>query len=132
MVRGRNILLNGNIGYGGSAVSNIRNLASPGFLALKDADGNGGNIIIHPSVTALAGAFYAEGGVFTGTTSRAADDQALVVRGVMVAKEFHFERLFAGAQAAEQIIADGRVLANPPPGLGDLAKSLPTITQTVP
>ncbi|MDO8599181.1 MAG: hypothetical protein Q7S02_03665 [bacterium] len=140
VVRGKHLFIDSDIVYGGGQVTNIRNLASPGFLVLKDrvkdAQGNtvevGGNIIIAPSVTRLAGAFYAEGEIHTSSTTRASDDQSLVVTGVMVAKKFLFDRLFAGAQPAEQIVADGRVLANPPPGLGDLARSLPTITQTVP
>lgn len=140
VVRGKDLLIESDIVYGSGAVTNVRNLASPGFLVLKDrvrdASGAfvevGGNIIIHPSVTALVGAFYAEGEIKTGSIGSAARDLPLVVNGVMVARKFIFERLHAGAQASEQITADGRVVANPPPGFGDLARSLPTITQTAP
>lgn len=140
IIRGQDLFIDSSMEYGGGAVDNVRNLASPGFLVLKDrvrdASGNlvevGGNIIIDPTVTALVGAFYAEGEIRTGSTGRAAHDKPLVVNGVMVARKFIFERLYAGAAAAEQIIADGRVVANPPPGFGDLARSLPTITQSAP
>jgi hypothetical protein len=140
VIRGKSLFIDSNMAYGGGAVENVRNLASPGFLVLKDRVRNaqgelvdvGGNIIINPSVTALVGAFYAEGEIRTGSTGLAASDKPFVVSGVMVAQQFIFERLYAGAQASEQIIADGRVLANPPPGFGDLARSLPTITQTAP
>jgi|GEM_PF-5598494 len=140
IIRGGNLLIESDIEYGGGQLGDIRGLASVGFLVLKDrvrdADGNmvevGGDIIIHPSVQRLVGAFYAEGEIRTGTTGRAASDRALAVSGVMVARKFRFERLYASAKPAEQITADGRVLANPPPGFGDLARSLPLITQTAP
>lgn len=140
VIRGKDLLIDSNMAYGEGAVGNVRNLASPGFLVIKDRVRNaqgelvdvGGNIFIDPSVTALVGAFYAEGEIRTGSTGRAAADRPIVVSGVMVARKFIFERLHAGAQASEQINADGRVVANPPPGFGDLARSLPTITQTTP
>ncbi len=132
IVRGQDLFIDSSMEYGGGAVENVRNLASPGFLVLKGSDESGGNIIIDPSVTSLVGAFYAEGEIRTGSTGSAARDTSLVVNGVMVARKFVFERLYAGAAAAEQIIADGRVVANPPPGFGDLARSLPTITQSAP
>jgi len=140
VVRGVNLYFDGDVAYGSGRVTDVRHLASPGWLVLKDrvrdAQGNlvdvGGNIIIHPRVRRLAGAFYAEGEIHTGSTGRTAGERALIVSGVMVARKFLFERLYASATPAEQIVADGRVLANPPPGFGDLAKSLPTISQTVP
>lgn len=140
VIKGRDLYIDSDIVYSGGQAANIRNLASPGFLVFQDiaqdARGNqvktGGNIFVDPGVRSLAGAFYAESEIHTGSTGRAATEQPLVVAGVMVAKKFLFERLYAGAQPAEQVIADGRIIANPPPGLSDLTKSLPTITQTIP
>lgn len=140
VVRGADLILEGDMAYGGGRVTDVRHLASPGWLVLKDrvrdSRGDlvevGGNIIIHPRVRRIVGAFYAEGEIRTGSTGRAVGEQSLIVTGVMVARKFLFERLYASATPAEQIVADGRVIANPPPGFGDLAKSLPTISQTVP
>jgi len=101
----------------------------------------------------LVGVFLAEGKIVTGTgkydtTGKrnadftlqpiSADEQAtrdckdfdgelpLVVNGIMVAKEFQLERLYGGVDiGSEEIIYDGRLIANIPPGLEDVVKSLP-------
>ena len=132
VIRGGDLEIHGNLTYADGAVGRSRQLASPGFLVLRGADGSGGNIIIDPAVTHLVGAFYAEGTIRTGSTGSVTLDKRLVVRGVMVAKKFLFERLAAGADPAERITADGRALVNPPPGFADFAKGLPEIRQTAP
>lgn len=135
VVRGGNLRIHGNVAYAESdrAPTNIRHLASPGWLVLRNASGRGGDVIIDPGVSQLAGAFYAEGEIRTGSTGRATSDQYLVVRGVLVARRILFERLRSrGGRPSEQVIADGRVLANPPPGFGDLARSLPQVQVVAP
>lgn len=117
--------IQGNIKYSEIEVDNISKLASLGWIVLDNprTPEKEGNIIISPSVTKIAGAFYVEGEVNTGKGFN-----PLTVRGLMLAKEFKFERLFASmARGAEQIIYDGRAQANPPPGMADLAKALPVV-----
>jgi hypothetical protein len=93
----------------------------------------GGNIIIDPGVSEIVGAFYAEGEIRTGSSGSVTADEPLLVRGVLIAQRFIFERLAGSAAAgAERIISDGRVLANTPPGFGDLLRTLPTIRATAP
>ena len=57
-------------------------------------------------------------------------------QGLFIAGTFKFGRTYRGTlldpQPAEQIIYDGRVVANPPPGFRDFSKVLPKIRETVP
>ncbi|MDO8425052.1 MAG: hypothetical protein Q7T01_00855, partial [bacterium] len=135
VIRGGDLRISGNITYADSGpLLQVRHLASPGWLVLADENGNGGNIIVDPGVTELSGAFYAQGTIRTGTTGNGATEKALRVHGVMIARQFAFERTLAKhiSTSAEQVIADGRVLVNTPPGFGDIAQSLPRIHQVVP
>ncbi|MDD5040104.1 MAG: hypothetical protein PHY34_03055 [Patescibacteria group bacterium] len=57
----------------------------------------------------------------------------LKVSGLLVAKGFNFDRTYLkDLAAAEQIVYDGRVLANTPPGLSDFSKALPVYQRVVP
>ncbi|MFA4871793.1 MAG: hypothetical protein WC610_01915 [Patescibacteria group bacterium] len=52
----------------------------------------------------------------------------LTVSGLIVARAFDFRRTFSdSARGSEKIIYDGRLIANPPPGLGGFSEGLPVI-----
>lgn len=128
-----NLTIIGDLTYQAGAVTNLTNLASVGWLVLDDGSGTKGKIIINPSVERLVGAFYAEQEISTGTTNNRRTDQPLTVRGLMLAKKFNFERLWQSAErGSEQVIYDGRVLANTPPGMADLMSALPIWREAAP
>ena len=133
VVRG-NLTITGDLSYqAGPSVLNLKNLASVGWLVLDDGSGLKGKIIINPSVEKLVGAFYAENEIATGTTNNRRTDKSLTVRGLMLAKKFNFQRLWQSAQrGSEQVIYDGRVLANTPPGMADLMSALPIWREAAP
>ncbi len=57
----------------------------------------------------------------------------LRVNGLLVARGYNFDRKYAkDLEPAEQIVYDGRVVANTPPGLSDFTKALPIYQQVVP
>jgi len=108
----------------------LRQLASVAWIAVGDASGTKGNIIIDPAVGGhpsedMVGAFIASNRISTGQSS-----EALTIKGLAVARRFNFERTYVSppalpARGAELIIYDGRTILNPPPGLADLVKALP-------
>lgn len=105
-------------------ITSLRNLASFGVIVKKNSAGAGGNIYITSDVTKIVGAYFAENSINTGTTG--GTDQALKVYGLMAAYRINLERNFRSqTQAAEEVVFDGRAVANPPPGMGDVTKSLP-------
>lgn len=127
IVRG-DITFNSDTEYSPATISKIRNLASVGWISFKNpASGHGGHIYIDGNTNELAGAFYAEEQIQTR-----ADDDQLIVNGLMISKDFDFGRTYSSpSQGAERIIFDGRALANPPPGMEDLTRSLPAISDIV-
>lgn len=125
-----NLSIDANIYYQSGAVANkIENLPSVAWIVK-------GNITVDPSVTEIAGIFYSEGGggISTGTSGDSLTDLSLTVRGLMIAKAINLQRLTVNEQSdpAEQIIFDGRALANPPPGMVDIAKGLPSLREIAP
>jgi len=59
-------------------------------------------------------------------------NRPLEIRGLALASRFHFQRSYGLAadgtrQPSEKIIYDGRLLLNTPPGLEDVAQSLPIV-----
>jgi hypothetical protein len=81
----------------------------------------------------MVGAFYAEQEISTGTTNNRRTDEPLTVRGLMLTKKFRFERLWQSAErGSEQVIYDGRVIANTPPGMADLMSALPIWREAAP
>jgi hypothetical protein len=57
----------------------------------------------------------------------------LQVSGLFVAKGYSFDRKYSKDLApSEQIVYDGRVVANTPPGLSDFTKALPVYQQVIP
>ena len=111
-----------------STLQNIKNLPSPAFYVM-------GNLTIESQVTKIVGTFYVEGKIITETKVGEIDQQ-LVVKGLMIASSYSFNRTFKGTinvpQPAELITYDGRVQLNPPPGFKDLSKALPKFTESTP
>ncbi len=114
-----------------------------------------GDLIIEPKVEKLAGTFIVLGkdnvdcvhkvdsstphcgAVFTCRGDQSECGRQLNVSGQFLAKDFHFQRTFRSLEselreASENIIYDGRNVINPPPGLGDVLKVLPTWNQIAP
>ncbi len=141
IVRG-NLNIKNNISYAVSPITNLKQLASFGILVLDDGSGTMGNITIDPSVTNISANIYAEGMISTGSTGNPTSqamlinsvlqppEQPLVVNGVVVAKQFNFQRVFPGGsnQPSEQIVNDGRIIVNTPPGMNDFVASLPSVS----
>ena len=129
-VDGGNLTIKGNIGYAAESLPpSLHNLASFGVIVSKkagDVTGLTGNVSIDPSVSQISGAYFVEGTVHTGSAGPI-DAQPLQVFGLMAAHQFALERNFhSTSQASETFVFDGRAIANPPPGMQEVSKSLPT------
>lgn len=121
------LTITGNVGYQAQLLpTSVRNLSSFGVIVKKDPVTHlGGDIYINPGVTSISGAYFAENKIYTGTNSPAADTP-LQVFGIMAAKQFSLQRVYpSSTTAAEQFIQDGRAVANPPPGMTEIGKTLP-------
>ncbi|MEK7073436.1 MAG: hypothetical protein AAB974_03310 [Patescibacteria group bacterium] len=113
----------------------LRNLASLGIIVV-DKRTAGGSLLVpatvginETTVERLAGTYFVEGTVYTGSSN----NQSLIVNGLMIARQFNFERnASASGEPAEQIVYDGRAVANPPPGMADVVSSLPKFTDVAP
>jgi hypothetical protein len=129
IVRG-NLEISGNVVYGGGTITNLKQLASLGILVLDDGAGHPGNITIDSNVTEIDANIYAEGEISTGTTNDPKTEAALKINGVVVAKQFNFQRNYQGGanQPSEQIVNDGRIVVNTPPGMNDFIASLPAVS----
>lgn len=136
--------INGDFGYETNVPpsNDLKQLASIAWVVK-------GDIKIDKGVQKIVGAFIALGkdnitcnltgskydlihcGVFdSGTNDKrgAPEDKPLTVSGLLMAKAFNFLRTYTNInRGSEQIIYDGRLSANPPPGLKSLIESLPLI-----
>jgi len=142
-----NLEIKKNVTYGSSALSSLGELASVAWVVK-------GDVIIDPDVEKVAGAFILLG---NGTASCLYENGAscgvsltdeyprfqqighgiffsgdsnkpLTIVGLIMAKSFGFYRTYSNIkQGSERIIYDGRLIANPPPGLKGLAEGLPVI-----
>lgn len=138
---GVTILVDGNLEFGPNAkLSYAREVASArlseltsvawivqGNINVNAEVGSGarisGNAVVGED---LVGTFLATGRISTGTRALATD-KALTIRGLVIAKDFKLERQFTSLErGSELVIYDGRAVLNPPPGLADLVKALPT------
>lgn len=153
-------------------IKEFRQLASVAWIALKDENDKGGNIIIDhcipPLLTGVTdplsyipidGLFFAEGKISTGTGSgqdcvkefealkkdpknifkpdiasiiasfrqgNSAIDIPLNIEGIVAANLFDLERVYGGLNRGSELIQDtARTQINPPPGIGDIIRSLP-------
>lgn len=123
------LTINGNITYNSGQPNQLKSWPSLGWIVLGDirvgtSVGNlDGSMMALGNGSSCAGAAPAArcGQIFTGAT-----DSALKINGALFAKRFNFERTGRFFdRGSEQIIFDGRLLANPPPGWQDLIKGLP-------
>ncbi|MBP6943202.1 MAG: hypothetical protein KBB55_04130, partial [Candidatus Buchananbacteria bacterium] len=136
------LIINGNTTYAAATLGNSRELASVAWIVK-------GDIIIDGSVTNTVGAFVAFGagtaceatgdaqfptytpnhcGVFFSVPAGSTSNQQLRVTGLVIAHAFDFRRTYADPLiGAEAIIYDGRLIANPPPGLKGFTEGLPVI-----
>lgn len=131
-----NLKIEKNIKYSNLAVTKLKQLPSVAFIVK-------GDIIISPYVSEIVGAFITLGNNNSkecpillsesfgcGRFSTGQSLNKLDIKGLVFAKQFNFERsYFSTERGAEKIIYDGRVLANTPPGLGDITKVLPVFKE---
>jgi len=138
IVLGGNLYFWNNVMYSQSTMTGgltaLQRLASIGWIVLDENNPHNpgyntkGNVFIGKNVTDLVGAFFVggQGGVYTVAPPDIDSSEALTVRGLMIARQFHFSRSFkSSARGSEQVIYDGRAIVNPPPGFGDVNKTLP-------
>ena len=138
LVIGGNLYLWDNVAYSENlpdGLTVLDRLASLGWIVLDETDPNApgygtkGNVFIGSSVSELVGAFFAggQGGIFTVAPPETDSKTKLRIRGLMVGRQFHFSRSFKSVDVgSEQIFYDGRAVVNPPPGFGDVTKTMPS------
>lgn len=132
VVDGGDLTITGNLTYKEEGLPKaLRSLASFGVIVKKKdtksftGGSSGGSIFIRPAVTKAVGAFFAEETIATG--SAGASDVPLNVFGLMAARQFNLQRNYRSATTpAEVFTFDGRAIANPPPGMQEIGKSLPS------
>lgn len=127
--------INRNVKYTNELLSSFKNLPSVAYIVF-------GDVYIDSEVTEIDGNFIVLGQdgvncpsehcgtIYTG----AGKDFPLQVNGIMMAKNFVFQRNYATVlkDPAERVIYDGRLLINTPPGLQDFAKGLPIWSEVAP
>ena len=142
------LIIDGNIRYSTSSIpdGNLKKLASIAWVVR-------GDVRINPNVTDLAGAIISLGAdsstcqviggtsdypkydpaqkcgvIFSVKPTMADKSKPLTIYGLAIAKAFDFHRTYSNiSQGSERVIYDGRLTANPPPGLKDLVEGLPVI-----
>lgn len=137
------LLINGNFGYNSAfdEESKMKDLGSIAWIVM-------GDVIVSPTVTKVAGAFMVLGKDGVTLSKLPVEDQSypkfeknhhgiffsgssgnpLTVVGLVFARAFGWERSYSNIrQGSERIIYDGRLIANPPPGLKGFAEGLPVI-----
>lgn len=133
VIKGCDLRITGNLAYQGAGISQyLRNLASFGVLVLAKYSGgvpvNGGHMFIDPSVTQIVGLYFAERSLRTGSTGNTFTDVQLNAYGAFVSRDVRLQRRFGSpTNPAENVVFDGRGVANPPPGMQDVTKSLPSL-----
>ncbi|MBN1585061.1 hypothetical protein JW899_01705 [Candidatus Uhrbacteria bacterium] len=131
VVRGGSITFRGNVEYQPVhfvGLQSVRQVASVGWMAIDREDRSGGNIYVDEDVTDLAGAFFSagQGGFYTVAPPATDSPEPLTVKGLLLARQFHLSRSYRSEErGSERFEYDGRAILNPPPGFGDLSKSLP-------
>ncbi len=115
------LTINADLGYQNRNESDLKNLASIGWIVLKQNDGSGGNVVVNGAVTKIVGTFFAEDTISTGDGTSQLD-----ATGIFVAKNFNLQRQFSSrTTGSEKVTFDARAILNPPPGLSDATRSLP-------
>lgn len=124
-----NLEINSNITYETGAVSNLLDIPSLVWIVR-------GDVTIDPSVTKISGTFIVlgNGGAGSGQFSSGDGNTQLEIMGNVLARRFNLERTWydtASLEPAELFINDGRLQANPPPGLTDFSRAVPRFSETV-
>jgi len=129
-----NLNITGDLDYASTAgIQYLRNLASLGVIVKKGTAGPAsGSLTLNPNVEKLVGVYFVENSFITNTycpgLTTCALDQPLQVLGLVAANQFNLQRNYRNSTvAAEEIKFDGRGVANPPPGMQDVGKSLPSL-----
>lgn len=131
--------ISNNITYSDIGVNKLKELPSVAWIVK-------GDLIIDPNVTKIVGAFIVLGnGQFEkcpsllspslscGRLSTGQSSNKLDISGLVMARQFYFQRtFFAADRGAERIVYDGRALVNTPPGLGDISQVLPVWQEVAP
>jgi hypothetical protein len=135
------LFINGNMSYEVNVPADLSQLASVAWIVE-------GDVVINPSVSNIVGAYVllGNGEVCSGDDSdypryeqngcgvffSGQDNNPLTVSGLIVAKAFDFRRIYADiAKGSERIVYDGRLVANPSPGLLGFVEGLPIIRDFV-
>ncbi len=128
IIVGGDLIIEDKINYANTTIDqHINNLASVAWIVQ-------GSVQIDPVVMEVVGAFIVLGDSDPSTTgdcnfSTGDSTLPLDVHGLVMACSFNFQRTSVGTttdpEPGEDIRYDGRVFANPPPGLEDLASVLP-------
>ena len=128
-----NLTINQPIQYGSSNVpSKLKHIASATWMVL-------GGVTVNTTVTRVDSNFIAlgsfaksavkcntDGTPACGILDTGAGATSLTVRGIAVARMFRLSRTMASLSSpSEGFIYDGRIAANPPPGLEQIVQSLP-------
>lgn len=134
-VDGGNLLVNGDFFYDTSTVTDLRQLASLGWIVIDDGSNAKGNVYVDGAVKNLVGAFYVGGeeGFWSVAPPLSDSPEPFTLYGLMVARQFHLSRSYKSVtQGSEQFVYDARAVVNPPPGFGDVTKTLPIFADTAP
>lgn len=143
------VTINTNMQYQTGSVANIRETPALGIIAVRRNAGDpppiitidetvGGRDSITGQPVGTVGNFFTEGRIIIeGTRLVNAPDLPYRNDGVMVAGSFDFQRRYRGESVtdprpAEQIVNDGRLTINPPPGFESFASVLPRISEARP
>lgn len=134
-IDGGNLNINGDFLYDTSTVTDLRQLASLGWIVIDNGTNTKGNVYVDGAVTNLVGAFYVGGDDGFWSVAPPAPDSPtpLTLYGLVVARQFHLSRSYKSVtQGSEKFVYDGRAVVNPPPGFGDVTKTLPIFADTAP
>jgi len=126
------LTINANIFYNNSSLLHVDNLASIAWIVR-------GDLVIGPNVSHVVGAFFVLGddsigdGISDGQIQTLpASASQLAIYGMTMARSYDLQRSYEGQfgldEPSELIYYDGRVLVNTPPGLQDLASTLPSFS----
>jgi len=117
---------NGSLSYQPGPVTSPNQLASLGWIIQKATVAKT-DLTIDSDISNLAGVFYVNGDISTGSSNN-----PLTVQGAMVTSSlgaFNFQRIYASTTvASETIWDDGRAWLNPPPGFVNILSGLPHST----
>lgn len=143
-----NLNINSDFGYNDTSLpDDLKKLGSIAWVVQGDKNGVGGDVVVNPAVKKVVGAFLILGNSKacieeSGSTSQypkyqqngcgvffsGASKNQLEVLGLLIAHAFDFRRTYSKiTQGSERVIYDGRLIANPPPGLKSFAENLPVI-----